>query len=209
MLDDDWRLLPPGAVGEVAVRGPSVIDGYRDNPAANEASFRDGWFRTGDSGTLSADGYLTLEGRIKELINRGGEKISPHEVEEVLLAHPAVAEAVAYAAPDEKYGERRRGRGRAPQRGLRRGARGVLRRAARGLQGPGLDRAPRRDPEGADRQDPTPAPGGAGRHMRIAVLGAGAIGAYVGAALARGGADVHLVARGANLEALRGDGVRC
>ena len=106
VVDDDWRLLPPGAVGEVVVRGPSVIEGYRDNPAANAASFRDGWFRTGDSGTLSADGYLTLEGRIKELINRGGEKISPHEVEDVLLSHPAVAEAVAYAAPDEKYGER-------------------------------------------------------------------------------------------------------
>ena len=106
VLDDAWRTLRPGAIGEIAVRGTSVIDGYRDNPAANAASFRDGWFRTGDSGTLSADGYVTLEGRIKELINRGGEKISPHEVEEILLSHPAVAEAVAYAASDEKYGER-------------------------------------------------------------------------------------------------------
>ena len=106
MLDDAWRMLRPGEVGEIAVRGSSLIDGYRDNPAANEASFRDGWFRTGDSGTMSADGYVTLEGRIKELINRGGEKISPHEVEEILLSHPAVAEAVAYAASDEKYGER-------------------------------------------------------------------------------------------------------
>jgi len=106
VLDDTWRLLRPGEVGEIGVRGSSLIDGYRDNPAANEASFRDGWFRTGDSGTLSADGYVTLEGRIKELINRGGEKISPHEVEEILLSHPAVAEAVAYAASDEKYGER-------------------------------------------------------------------------------------------------------
>jgi oxalate---CoA ligase len=106
VLDENWRMLRPGEVGEIAVRGSSVIDGYRDNPAANEASFRDGWFRTGDSGTMSADGYVTLEGRIKELINRGGEKISPHEVEEILLSHPAVAEAVAYAASDEKYGER-------------------------------------------------------------------------------------------------------
>ena len=106
VLDDGWRALPAGGVGEIAVRGPSVIDGYRDNPAANEASFRGGWFRTGDSGTMSSDGYVTLEGRIKELINRGGEKISPHEVEEILLSHPAVAEAVAYAASDEKYGER-------------------------------------------------------------------------------------------------------
>ncbi len=105
VVDDEWRHLPPGETGEVVVRGASVIDGYRDNPAANEASFRDAWFRTGDSGTLSSDGYLTLEGRIKELINRGGEKISPHEVEQALLTHPAVAEAVAYAIPDEKYGE--------------------------------------------------------------------------------------------------------
>lgn len=105
VLDDGWRPLPPGSVGEVAVRGASVIDGYRDNPAANAASFRDGWFRTGDSGTMSADGYVSLQGRIKELINRGGEKISPHEVEDVLTLHPAVAEAVAYAIPDERYGE--------------------------------------------------------------------------------------------------------
>ena len=105
VVDDEWRELGPGDVGEVVVRGLSVIDGYRDNPEANEASFDDGWFRTGDSGVLSADGYLSLEGRIKELINRGGEKISPHEVEEALLSHPAVAEAVVYAVPDEKYGE--------------------------------------------------------------------------------------------------------
>jgi acyl-CoA synthetase (AMP-forming)/AMP-acid ligase II len=105
ILDDDWRLLPALAVGEVAVRGPGVVDGYRANPEANAASFRDGWFRTGDSGSLDADGYLGLAGRIKELINRGGEKISPHEVEDVLLRHAAVAEAVAFALPDTKYGE--------------------------------------------------------------------------------------------------------
>jgi acyl-CoA synthetase (AMP-forming)/AMP-acid ligase II len=105
ILDDEWRSCPDGEAGEVAIRGPSVVDGYRDNPQANAASFRYGWFRTGDRGRLSPDGYLELDGRIKELINRGGEKISPHEVEEALLAHPAVAEAVAFAAPDAKYGE--------------------------------------------------------------------------------------------------------
>jgi acyl-CoA synthetase (AMP-forming)/AMP-acid ligase II len=105
ILDDDWRLLPALAVGEVAVRGPGVVDGDRANPEANAASFRDGWVRTGDSGSLDADGYLGLAGRIKELINRGGEKISPHEVEDVLLRHAAVAEAVAFALPDTKYGE--------------------------------------------------------------------------------------------------------
>jgi acyl-CoA synthetase (AMP-forming)/AMP-acid ligase II len=104
-VGDDWQPVPPGADGEVAVRGPSVVDQYLDNPAATAASFRDGWFRTGDVGKLSADGYLTLSGRVKEIINRAGEKISPYEVEDVLLAHPAVAEAAAYPVPDEKYGE--------------------------------------------------------------------------------------------------------
>ncbi len=104
-LDDDWQPVPAGTEGEVSVRGPSVVDEYLDNPAATAASFRDGWFRTGDVGKLSTAGYLTLVGRLKELINRAGEKISPYEVEDVLLAHPAVAEAAAYPVPDEKYGE--------------------------------------------------------------------------------------------------------
>jgi acyl-CoA synthetase (AMP-forming)/AMP-acid ligase II len=106
VVDDAWRQLGTGASGEVVVRGPSVVDGYRANPEANAEAFRDGWFRTGDLGELSEDGYLTLHGRIKELINRGGEKISPHEVEDALLSHPDVAEAVAFPEPDEKYGER-------------------------------------------------------------------------------------------------------
>ena len=104
-LDNDWRPVRAGEEGEVAVRGPSVVDEYLDNPAATQAAFRDGWFRTGDVGKLSADGYLSLVGRVKELINRAGEKISPYEVEDVLLSHPAVAEAAAYPVPDEKYGE--------------------------------------------------------------------------------------------------------
>jgi acyl-CoA synthetase (AMP-forming)/AMP-acid ligase II len=104
-LDDDWRPVRAGEEGEVAVRGPSVVDEYLGNPAATQAAFRDGWFRTGDVGRLSADGYLSLVGRLKELINRAGEKISPYEVEDVLLGHPAVAEAAAYPVPDEKYGE--------------------------------------------------------------------------------------------------------
>ena len=105
IVDDAWNPLPAGHAGEVVVRGPSVVDGYHDNPEATAASFREGWFRTGDSGTLDAAGYLRLEGRIKELINRGGEKISPFEVEEVLLRHAQVTEAVAFAVPDERYGE--------------------------------------------------------------------------------------------------------
>lgn len=105
VVDEAWSPLGPDKAGEVVIRGASVVDGYRDNPEANAASFRDGWFRTGDLGRLSGDGYLTLDGRIKEMINRGGEKISPLEVEEVLLRHPAIGEAAVYGRPDEKYGE--------------------------------------------------------------------------------------------------------
>jgi len=105
ILDDEWQPLPTGEVGEVSVRGPGVVYGYRSNPEANAASFRDGWFRTGDSGSLDGAGYVHLAGRIKELINRGGEKISPHEVEDALLQHAAVTEAVAFSLPDAKYGE--------------------------------------------------------------------------------------------------------
>ena len=105
VVDEGWQPVAAGTAGEVVVRGPGVIDGYRDNPEANDASFRDGWFRTGDLGRLSPDGYLTLDGRLKELINRGGEKIAPREVDEALLSHSAVREAVAYGVPDAKWGE--------------------------------------------------------------------------------------------------------
>jgi acyl-CoA synthetase (AMP-forming)/AMP-acid ligase II len=105
ILDTANRSLPAGAKGEVAIRGATVIDGYESNPAANEAAFTDGWFRTGDEGMLDTDGYLFLTGRLKEQINRGGEKISPLEVDEALLRHPAVAEAVTFAIPHDKLGE--------------------------------------------------------------------------------------------------------
>ena len=105
ILDEDWNPLPAGAAGEVAVSGPGVVDGYLDNPEVNAASFREGWFRTGDLGRLSQDGYLTLQGRLKEMINRAGEKIAPREIDEALLSHPSVAEAVAFGRADEKWGE--------------------------------------------------------------------------------------------------------
>ncbi len=91
--------------GEVVIRGPNVMRGYRNNPEANAAAFIDGWFRTGDIGLVDSDGYVALIGRIKELINRGGEKISPEEVEAVLLEHSAVAGAAVFGVPDAKYGE--------------------------------------------------------------------------------------------------------
>jgi oxalate---CoA ligase len=106
ILDEGWSELPPGASGEVAVRGPTVIEAYLDSPEANATSFRGGWFRTGDLGIRSDDGYLSLVGRIKELINRGGEKIAPRDIDEVLLSHPAVREAVTFGVPDAEYGER-------------------------------------------------------------------------------------------------------
>lgn len=91
--------------GEVVIRGGQVMWGYHNNDTANDDAFVDGWFRTGDQGFIDANGYVTLTGRLKELINRGGEKVSPLEVDAALLSHPAVAEAVTFAAADEKYGE--------------------------------------------------------------------------------------------------------
>ncbi|MCE2512117.1 MAG: AMP-binding protein [Acidimicrobiia bacterium] len=105
ILDDRDRQLTPGERGEVSIKGPTVIDGYENNPDANAAAFTDGWFRTGDEGYLDGDGYLFLTGRLKEQINRGGEKVSPLEVDEALLGHPAVAQAVTFAMPHPKLGE--------------------------------------------------------------------------------------------------------
>jgi acyl-CoA synthetase (AMP-forming)/AMP-acid ligase II len=104
IVDKAGRDVPARQVGEVAVRGPGLTPGYRSDPQSNAESFFDGWFRTGDRGLLD-DGYLRLEGRIKELIIRGGENISPGEVEDVLKAHPAVADAVCFGIDDEKYGQ--------------------------------------------------------------------------------------------------------
>jgi oxalate---CoA ligase len=97
--------LAPGERGEVCISGPGVTPGYLGNPEANAQSFFDGWFRTGDLGTVDGDGYLRLEGRIKEMVIRGGENISPYEVEGALTSHPAVREAACFGLPDEKYGE--------------------------------------------------------------------------------------------------------
>ena len=105
IIDKNGRHLAANTPGEIVVRGPNVMRGYRNNPEANAAAFIDGWFRTGDIGAIDSDGYLALTGRIKDLINRGGEKISPAEVEAVLLEHPAVAEASVFGVPDPKYGE--------------------------------------------------------------------------------------------------------
>jgi acyl-CoA synthetase (AMP-forming)/AMP-acid ligase II len=102
----DGADVAPGAEGEFWVRGPSVVSGYLDDPELDAVAFTpDGWLRTGDVGYLDADGFLFLTGRLKELINRGGAKISPSEVDAVLLAHPAVKAAATFAVPDERLGE--------------------------------------------------------------------------------------------------------
>jgi acyl-CoA synthetase (AMP-forming)/AMP-acid ligase II/acyl carrier protein len=105
VMGPDDRLLGPDEDGEVVIRGANVVTGYRDNPAADAGAFVDGWFRTGDQGRFDADGYLTLTGRLKEIINRGGEKVAPREIDESLLEHPGVAQAVAFAVPDRRLGE--------------------------------------------------------------------------------------------------------
>lgn len=105
ILDDAGNPVEPGAIGEVCIRGAGVTRGYEANPEANAKAFTGGWFRTGDQGHLDAEGYLFLTGRLKEIINRGGEKISPREIDEILLQHPAVAQAVAFARPHPTLGE--------------------------------------------------------------------------------------------------------
>ena len=97
--------VPPGMSGEIVIRGDSVMSAYENNPAANADAFIDGWFRTGDLGTMDADGYVTITGRLKEVINRGGEKISPREVDEVMMGHPAVHQCVCFAIPHDMLGE--------------------------------------------------------------------------------------------------------
>src|SRR6185436_8579960 len=105
IMDEGGALLPDGQTGQVVVRGGSVMSGYDSNPMATEAAFAGNWLKTGDLGFFDDEGYLFLPGRIREMINRGGEKIAPQEVDDVLLDHPAVAEAVTFAVPHATLGE--------------------------------------------------------------------------------------------------------
>jgi acyl-CoA synthetase (AMP-forming)/AMP-acid ligase II len=105
IMSPGGSLLGPGQEGEVVTRGPNVTPGYENNPDANEAGFAFGWFHTGDQGFMDEEGFLKITGRLKEIINRGGEKIAPMEVDEVLMEHEAVAQAVTFAMPHEKLGE--------------------------------------------------------------------------------------------------------
>ena len=105
IMDEEGNLLPSCETGEIVIRGANVTPGYENNPDANKAAFTNGWFRTGDQGLLDNDGYLYISGRLKEIINRGGEKIAPREIDEALLEHPEVKQAVAFSVPHPTLGE--------------------------------------------------------------------------------------------------------
>ena len=105
IMDERGTLLGTGAEGEIVIRGANVTDGYLGNPQANAAAFKGGWFRTGDQGVLDAAGYLKVTGRIKEVINRGGEKVAPLEVDEALQGHAAVQQVCTFAVPHGALGE--------------------------------------------------------------------------------------------------------
>ena len=103
-MSDTKNILERDQIGEIVIKGENVTSGY-NNKSANKESFVNGWFRTGDQGIIDKENYLTLTGRIKELINRGGEKISPLEIDAILLKHPNIIEAVSFGVPNIKYGE--------------------------------------------------------------------------------------------------------
>ncbi len=105
IMAEDGSLLPRGEIGEIVIRGDNVTAGYENNPKANAEAFMNGWFRTGDQGAMDAEGYVSLTGRLKEIINRGGEKVSPREVDEILMDHPAVAQVVCFGMSHPKLGE--------------------------------------------------------------------------------------------------------
>jgi acyl-CoA synthetase (AMP-forming)/AMP-acid ligase II len=105
IVDTTGGTVPRGATGEIVIRGPNVMREYENNPKANADAFYDGWFRTGDQGVMDDDGYVSITGRLKEIINRGGEKISPREVDEIIMEHPAVHQCVTFAMPHEMLGE--------------------------------------------------------------------------------------------------------
>jgi acyl-CoA synthetase (AMP-forming)/AMP-acid ligase II len=105
VFDTNGKPVAPGVTGEIVIRGPNVMKEYENNPKANAEAFYGDWFRTGDQGVMDADGYISITGRLKEIINRGGEKISPREVDEIIMEHPAVHQCVTFGLPHDMLGE--------------------------------------------------------------------------------------------------------
>ena len=206
-------ISPPASAARSSSRDRTSSRGYENNPEANATSFVDGWFRTGDQGFLDENGYLTLSGRLKELINRGGEKISPREIDEVLLAHPAVAEAVCFGVPHPTWGEEVAAAVVAARRPV--DARADLlayckERLAdfkRPKQIHITDTIPR-TATGKIQRGVVAQAFARKRVVKIVIAGAGAIGGYIGARLAQAGADVVLFARGPHLRAMQERGLR-
>ena len=157
--DGEGKVLPAGERGEVCIQGPNVITGYENNPEANATAFFEGsWFRTGDQGMLDENGYLTLTGRLKEMINRGGEKISPREIDEVLLGPSLGGRGGVLRHAASHLGRGSGGGGAAEGARSRVGGRpaGLLQGAAGRLQAAEEDPHHRRHPAHGDRQDPAP-----------------------------------------------------
>ncbi|GIR51135.1 MAG: AMP-dependent synthetase [Alphaproteobacteria bacterium] len=154
IMDQEGNRLTGDAEGEVCIRGDNVTPGYENNPAANESSFTSGWFRTGDQGFFDGDGYLKITGRLKEIINRGGEKVSPLEVDNVLMEHPAIQQVVTFAVADRMLGEEIGAAvvladgGELDAAGLR----AYAENASGEIQDPEAHRVPRRNPERRHRQ---------------------------------------------------------
>jgi acyl-CoA synthetase (AMP-forming)/AMP-acid ligase II len=105
VVDTTGKPVPLGVAGEIVIRGVNVMKEYENNPQANADAFYDGWFRTGDQGVMDDEGYVSITGRLKEIINRGGEKISPREVDEIIMEHPAVHQCVTFGMPHDMLGE--------------------------------------------------------------------------------------------------------
>ena len=105
ILSNEGQLVGANQIGEIAIKGANVMTGYRSNAQANRENFSNGWFKTGDQGSIDDDGFLTIKGRLKEIINRGGEKVSPHEVDEIIMNHPNVAQVITFSIPHAKLGE--------------------------------------------------------------------------------------------------------
>ncbi|HEY9228992.1 MAG TPA: AMP-binding protein, partial [Gemmatimonadaceae bacterium] len=105
VVDTNGATVPTGSTGEIVIRGPNVMREYENNPKANAEAFYGDWFRTGDQGVMDGDGYVSITGRLKEIINRGGEKISPREVDEIIMEHPAVHQCVTFGMPHDMLGE--------------------------------------------------------------------------------------------------------